>query len=52
MIGAAMLAALIVGIAIWPSRFYREDLRIPMETAGPCGRDAVAACRHANAGSR
>src|SRR5439155_6652741 len=39
-IEAAMLAALIVGIAIWPSRFYREDLRIPMDTAGPCGRDA------------
>jgi hypothetical protein len=41
---AAMLAALIVGIAMQPAAaepFYREDLRIPMETAGPRGLEAM-----------
>ena len=41
---AAMLAALIVGIALQPAAaepFYREDLRIPMEAAGPRGLEAM-----------
>ena len=41
---AAMLAALIVGIAMQPAAaepFYREDLRIPMEAAGPRGLEAM-----------
>ena len=44
MMRAAMLAALIVGIAMQPAAaepFYREDLRIPMEAAGPCGLEAM-----------
>jgi predicted acyl esterase len=39
-----MLAALIVGIAMQPAAaepFYREDLRIPMETAGTRGLEAM-----------
>jgi hypothetical protein len=38
MIRAAMWAALIVGLATQPAAaepFHREDLRIPMEAAGP-----------------
>jgi hypothetical protein len=49
---AAMLAALIVGIAMQPAAaepFYREDLRIPMETAGTRGLEARAAARAASA---
>jgi len=41
---AAMLAALIVGIALQPAAaadYHREDLRIPMEAAGPCGLEAM-----------
>jgi len=41
---AAMLAALIVGIAMQPAAaepFHREDLRIPMEAAGPRGLEAM-----------
>ena len=41
---AAMLAALIVCIAMQPAAaepFYREDLRIPMEAAGPRGLEAM-----------
>jgi hypothetical protein len=41
---AAMLAALIAGIAMQPAAaepFYREDLRIPMEAAGPRGLEAM-----------
>jgi hypothetical protein len=47
---AAMLAALIVGIAMQAAAaepFYREDVRIPMEAAGPradndvCDEDAL-----------
>jgi dienelactone hydrolase len=44
MMRAAMLAALIVGIAMQPAAaepFYREDLRIPMEAAGPRGLEAM-----------
>ena len=39
-----MLAALIVGIALPPATaepFHREDLRIPMEAAGPRGLEAM-----------
>jgi dienelactone hydrolase len=41
---AAMLAALIVGIALQPAAaesYHREDLRIPMEAAGPRGLEAM-----------
>jgi hypothetical protein len=47
---AAMLAALIVGIAMQAAAaepFYREDVRIPMQAAGPradndvCDEDAL-----------
>ena len=41
---AAMLAALIVCIAMQPAAaepFHREDLRIPMEAAGPRGLEAM-----------
>jgi dienelactone hydrolase len=41
---AAMLAALIVGIALPPAAaepFHREDLRIPIEAAGPRGLEAM-----------
>jgi dienelactone hydrolase len=41
---AAMLAALIVGIALSPAAaepFHYEDLRIPMEAAGPRGLEAM-----------
>ena len=41
---ATMLAALIVGVALQPAAaepFYREDLRIPMEAAGPRGLEAM-----------
>jgi hypothetical protein len=41
---AAMLTALIVGIAMQPAAaepFHREDLRIPMEAAGPRGLEAM-----------
>ena len=49
MIRAAMLAAWIAGIAMQPAAaeqvhredFYREDLRIPMEAAGPRGLEAM-----------
>jgi len=41
---AAMLAALIVGIAMQPAAaesYYREDLRIPIEGVGPSGLEAM-----------
>jgi dienelactone hydrolase len=41
---AAMLAALIVGVAFSPAAaepFHREDLRIPMEAAGSRGLEAM-----------
>jgi hypothetical protein len=41
---AAMLAALIVGIAMQAAAaepFYREDVRIPIEAAGPRGLEAM-----------
>jgi poly(3-hydroxybutyrate) depolymerase len=41
---AAMLAALIVGIAMQAAAaepFYREDVRIPMQAAGPRGLEAM-----------
>lgn len=44
MIRAAMLAAWIVGFALQPAAaetYYREDLRIPMEAAGPRGLEAM-----------
>jgi dienelactone hydrolase len=44
MIRAAMLAALIAGIAMQPAAaepYHREDLRIPMEAAGPRGLEAM-----------
>jgi hypothetical protein len=49
----AMLAALIVGIAMQPAAaepFYREDVRIPMEAAGPRADNDV--CDEDAAGSR
>ena len=44
MMRAAMLAALIVGIAMQSAAaepYYREDLRIPMAAAGPRGLEAM-----------
>jgi len=44
MMRAAMLAALVVGIAMQSAAaesYYREDLRIPMEAAGPRGLEAM-----------
>ena len=44
MIRAAMLAAWIAGIAMQPAAaesYHREDLRIPMEAAGPRGLEAM-----------
>lgn len=44
MMRAAVLAVLLVGIALQPAAaepFHREDLRIPMEAAGPLGLEAM-----------
>jgi hypothetical protein len=44
MIRAAVLTALIVGIAMQPAAaepFHREDLRITIEAAGPRGLEAM-----------
>ena len=52
MMRAAVLAVLLVGIALQPAAaepFHREDLRIPMEAAGPRGLEVAVGGERADA---